>query len=383
VTSVRTMRYELREVGRRLSSIERVAGCGIPMSTEIKVMSDGKGKSWYSGVATCASVWFCPTCSARIRARRAETLQAGLDRFCSGGGWTAMLTLTVGHHEFDELQDLVDAVVGTWSTVNSSSAYVRAKARAGMVGFVRSLEVTAGQNGWHPHMHVLLLFRRELSSYELARFVVVIRRLWRNRLRTKYGREVERRRKGVHVRRMGQGANHLYVGKLQEPEYWRTVASELASLDTKSSTGRLPFELLQDAGFGDQKAFAQWHEFQEVMAGRHCYDTSRGLLQLLGMVEETDDEILNNEDQAPEIYVVLSLSVAEYTTLRRARALGDFLDWAEKADPDAQAPPAWRPDGDVIRGRRGPSGEWIEGRLRDFAADDFLDPADFTPVVVG
>ena len=53
----------------------------------------------YAGLSTCASVWACPCCAARIAARRAAELVAVRTAVRLMGGTAYLVTLTVRHHK--------------------------------------------------------------------------------------------------------------------------------------------------------------------------------------------------------------------------------------------------------------------------------------------
>ena len=155
----------LRNQAGALLPGERVGKCGRQLSKSyeadaihyaaIKRRSSG---AFWSGVVTCGSLWGCQECAARISADRQDEVSRLVMQHQAAGGTAAMLTLTIGHNSFDACRVLRGDVSNMWSKVIAGAPWKRAKAKAGVVGFIRALEVTHGGNGWHPHLHILMFF---------------------------------------------------------------------------------------------------------------------------------------------------------------------------------------------------------------------------------
>lgn len=121
-----------------------------------------------TGLETCGSVWSCAVCSGRVCRERTRELTTVLKR-ARARGWRAyLLTLTVPHGSYDALRPLRAAVAKAWQRVQAGKAWVNLKKSIGVEGYVRALEVTTGRNGWHPHLHVILITRYALPSHLTA-----------------------------------------------------------------------------------------------------------------------------------------------------------------------------------------------------------------------
>jgi len=79
----------------------------------------------------------------------------------------AMLTLTVPHYAKDHLRDVLDGISSALRKLKDRRAFKRLAQEIGLVGNIRTLEVTYGVNGWHPHFHILLFTKSELNDQEL------------------------------------------------------------------------------------------------------------------------------------------------------------------------------------------------------------------------
>jgi len=150
----------------RLHSRRSVALCG-RSARQFATVAFFEDRERVFGVQRCGSPWSCPSCASRVRGRRCGGIVAIASDVASRGGSLAMATLTVRHHSGMRLSDLLEAVSAGWGAVLRDRAVVAFRRRAGVLGFIRGLEVTYGPSGWHPHLHVLWFFSGPVSSSDL------------------------------------------------------------------------------------------------------------------------------------------------------------------------------------------------------------------------
>lgn len=204
------------------------------------------------------------------------------------------LTLTVRHHRGDGLADRLGAMANGLHDVLRGAPWDRRKRSFGFVGAVRAVEVTWGEaNGWHPHMHAALVFRRALDDVEVDTL-----RHW---LVGRWSSIVERRgfgtidaTHGVDVRRVtGAGDLGSYLTKVEGG--W-TAGHELARADLKSK-GVTPFEMLLRLVDGGEKRWAMlWREYEAATLGRRAIVFSPGLrAELLEDQEQSDQALAASE----------------------------------------------------------------------------------------
>lgn len=311
-------RYVVRTLARRLerqkagsSSFARIIGCGVfPVagrSVGIAVRSGLDGPCGYEvGVQHCGSVWTCPVCSAKIRARRAVDLGALCERYTADGGWLVMVTFTMRHSREDSLEGERHAMTRAWSSLRQSPAFRDLGPEVD--GFVCATEVTDGENGWHLHKHVLFfvpgssagdagatgcgvrkqaeVLSTDLPTTRLGSVMAMIGALaplW-CRLIERHTGKVPVRERAFDMQLMNSGAG-VYLSK---------VGDELTRSDVK---GRSPFGLLHGVAAGEPRAIARWIEYADTMKGAHALEYSKGLRELLGALPElSDDEIVAQDE---------------------------------------------------------------------------------------
>ncbi|WP_144276137.1 protein rep [Pseudonocardia sp. Ae717_Ps2] len=122
------------------------------------------GTAGFGGLATCGSVWACPVCSAKISARRSKDLEQLINWNADRGGTVALLTLTMRHHRGHSLRELRRALSAAWRHLTQSRGWKRWKTDLDM-DYVRGVEGThTDLNGWHLHIHALLIFPTDVSA---------------------------------------------------------------------------------------------------------------------------------------------------------------------------------------------------------------------------
>ncbi|MFJ2194191.1 protein rep [Kitasatospora sp. NPDC087861] len=164
----RADRYASRRLLWRWSALGPVRACGRGVvdheqGVVLKVGADGRSHA--SGLTTCKSIWACPVCQAVIRAERANDISEGAARHVANGGTAYLVTLTARHYKRHALEDLRKAMSRAYKALISGAQWAGdptrgregERARMGVLGVMRSVEVTWGENGWHPHLHLVVL----------------------------------------------------------------------------------------------------------------------------------------------------------------------------------------------------------------------------------
>jgi hypothetical protein len=277
-------------------------------------------------------VWGCPVCSAVIRADRAAEIQEGVGRHLDNGGGALFLTGTIRHHLGDVLDTGLNAVIEGWTRVIRGNPWKKWAQRIGVVGYIRSIEVTHGyRNGWHPHVHGLLLLEAPISDAMTSAFMAWVAERWRKMV-TKLGAREPDDTYGMTVRSVGKDGRVLgaYLAKLQEKPQGK-LGAELARGDLKAGRdrgSRMPFELLDTAEHNDTDA-ALWLDYLDATAGRQCIVFSKGLRKLLELGEHRTEEQIIADSQTGEMVGVLDGD--DYDQLRKTHRLADLLDQIEAA----------------------------------------------------
>jgi hypothetical protein len=234
-----------------------------------------------TGLVTCASVWSCPCCSAKIRTRRQLEVQAVAQQHAATGGTLGMMTLTVRHDAGHSLAELMDAQAGAWRSLMQSERW-RSDVRPFLVGTVRSWEVTHGflrsaSGSWHPHFHVLMLWDADAGVVDLE----WIADAWRTR--------VERRLGTVTG---SQGFDYRPVAS-DAAEYVAKIGSEMTRADLKG--GAQIWQIIDAVEDGETWASRRLLEYVNATHGRRAIQMSRGLRARFGLNDLSDEQIAELE----------------------------------------------------------------------------------------
>lgn len=163
-----------RKVAGQILPEERVCGCGtLPVSAPgSRIQVSGEKGKYFSGVMNCGSVWNCPVCSRKIGMHRAATVTNFLRAFMNVNNdkrySLGFLTLTVRHRNDEKLKDVLKKVLKSFREIEQSRKFRDTKKEFNYFGCIRTIEVKHGGNGWHPHLHLLLI--AECSPEEMKIF---------------------------------------------------------------------------------------------------------------------------------------------------------------------------------------------------------------------
>lgn len=268
------------------------------MDEWVPIMVGGRGEAYFSGLISCGSVWHCPVCAEKVSNARRDQVAEAMRVHQSVDGTGYMATLTIRHHAIESCGQLRDRVRKAWAKVQTGKAWMQAKERAGFIGFIRSLEVTRGDNGWHPHLHILFLFDRDDPESAKA-FGDWLIAQWIKKVAVVQGREGGATEAGfdfVKARTVAEAGD--YVAK------WG-VAWELTAADRKEGRGgRTPWEILADyERDGDIRDADLFQEYARAFKGARQLQWSHKLKDvLLGISEDedaSDAELAAREDPEP------------------------------------------------------------------------------------
>ncbi|MEN0006337.1 MAG: hypothetical protein AAF798_19450 [Bacteroidota bacterium] len=205
---VRPSLSQLRRVGGRLlGGRECQCGRAIIGSGSAVALVEGSDGTFYSGLQSCGNVWSCPVCQFKILEHRARTIKGIVHNALADNCRIGFVTLTVPHHAFQKLDDLrglvtdsmrkirqsryyrrmigKDSIAGEFGVNEQTTLKLESRGRARSIpsvilsrfkGDIRTLEVTHGKNGWHPHLHIL--FFAKCSEKQMEVFTREVFSLW-------------------------------------------------------------------------------------------------------------------------------------------------------------------------------------------------------------
>lgn len=286
-----------------------------------------EGTAHYSGLVTCGSVWACPVCAVAIQERRRSELQHLVDWAPSQGLRPVMVTLTFPHTGFDSLADLIQRQRDAFKRFRTGSPFSKFKKRIGYSGLVRSLEVTHGANGWHPHTHELWLIDQNANFDSSA-----LSRLW-ERACIAVGLLDESDPLKLHGFRVhavdfqDSVTCADYLAKQDSSRSWG-IADEVAK--AKSKKGKLsgvhPHEFLIRRDKGDNSRF---FEYIAAMKGSRQLYWSPGLKDRCQLPDVDDFAAVQDSDDWDS--VVGSIDADEWDFIRGNGLIARVLDLVESS----------------------------------------------------
>lgn len=349
-----------------VTGLDRLRGCGrhaVNLDGAVRVRASGAGqdrRAGFAGLASCGSVWSCPVCSERILAGRQAELATAIERWQAAGGRVELLTLTMRHRAGQRLGHLWDALGYAWHKATSGRPWARlnesygapqtrtvtAGARRGetvtenRIRWVRVVETTHGDNGWHVHVHAALFLPGDVSADGLDDLTGTMFSAWSAAL-VRRGLDGPTRRHGVTLRSGGAGSDALadYFTKGTYSAEPTRLALELARGDLKHarSGNRTPFRILADLGaLGLADDLELWREWEMASRGRRQLAWSTGARAdlLADVAERSDDELAAEElGGTHDDLVELPAAVARRVLTTPAAAV--VLDLAEMDDDGA------------------------------------------------
>ena len=363
--------YTLREVSRTI--IESLAvsdwfrglvSCGYPLEldewVDVHVYEREEGGSTVArvaGVRTCGSVWACPVCATVAADERSEALARVVARRWHDGWRVAHVVLTVRHTASHSLEAVFGGLAQAWRHLVS---HRRIKKLLKGVDWHRGIEITWGKNGWHPHVHVLLLFPPGRDPYVLEG---PLWEAWRDAVQ--YVGWLPSSRGGYVYQVPQEEADVVQVARYQEK--WG-VAREASGGPQKGGKGGLsPWQILEAAARGVKLTFEMFLEggvFQDEVSppldnpgvlrpsasGRispdiaeslwiESVETTKGRKRTAASKElsrEIKEELekIREEKVLPEPKVVVQLRTKIYVWLLRTGRLAYWLHWVELLGPE-------------------------------------------------
>jgi len=291
----------------------------------IVISKNEKGRAYLSGINVCSNVWGCPVCAEKIGSKRALEVSTAMSRHVvQNKGWGLFLTLTFSHKKKDKLFSILSKQSKASEQMRNSRPFKDAMSELGYIGSIKALEVTNGQNGWHPHTHEVMFINKKLSTQELANLKNVIYTQWayyceKNNLgKPNYS--------GVDIQ-VPHSIDAMcdYVGK------W---GYELTHLNIKhgKNGSRTPFQILSDLtkkySFHDHMLY---EEFVHCFKGKKQLRWSQGLKKQFG-IDDKSDKVLN---ESPEKEIITVIQKKDWYNILAANQRAEILEIAEHGGEQA------------------------------------------------
>lgn len=297
----RIERYALQEVARsilremverngKMTYVHQVRNCLRAKITKQKGVTlfynVEREQANFGNLQRCYSVWNCPICSMTITEGRRSELKKGLSNWTDAGGHAYLATFTNSHHRGDNLADLLPSQKKAFVKFWQKRKVTEMLKRLGYKGRIVATEVTWGeQNGWHPHYHMIFFFDHEINPQGLQSFLALE---WQDAC-IKAGLKAPDLIHGVDVRNGTRAAE--YVSK------WGLEDEVTKGHLKKGLNGSLtPFDLLRGASANNHFK-TLFKQFADVFKGKQQLVWSKGLKDLLGIEQMTDEELIEETEK--------------------------------------------------------------------------------------
>lgn len=332
----RALRYKHRNHLHGHSTLPRLRRCGLfGVGSHVGLRLGGTAArpiAGVSGVETCGSVWSCPVCSSRISAHRNTELNKVNTAWRERGGNILFATFTMRHTSGDSLAELWDGLSAAWRRLVSGKGYQNLKEQYGIEGYVRVVEVTHGDNGWHVHTHVALYLAANVSDFDLGQLQQRLYARWVSGLE-KDGFTASQAH-GVDVIRTYEGSGlSAYMTKFALTH--ESLVHEMTNGQNKAArkTNRAPFRILADLTENSTPTdIALWETWETTSRGRRMMTWSVGMRELANLSRELTDEEIVALDQLNGTTVV-SVPSKQWASLMRRGLAADALTVLENFGP--------------------------------------------------
>jgi hypothetical protein len=344
--------YELRDSLRPLwrEVAPRLADCGHKRASFTpQVILRADGRAYFGGLVTCGNVHGCPVCALAIKTRRALEVTEVVEAHAAAYGRATiyLVTATVRHELGHDLKVVRKGVARARKRMRQGRAWQDWKRSVGYVGEVNAVEVTHGENGWHPHHHAVMMFKRPLSEADVhwmkERWAACVAAALGEEHRPDYehGLDVRQCHKADYLAKLGLELNEAMGAK-------------------RSANGHRSYlQIAQDY------AATRSHEDGELLRehfraffGSKQLNWSRGLRKRYGLGKERPDEELADEALVTEPIFVEQIDAADWDAIRHIPQAKTFV--LEAAETGGR--PAMR---DALESlRRHPGARWQSRQRR-------------------
>lgn len=295
------------------------------------------------GVQSCGHPT-CPTCGERISHEEIDRLTRLLTAHLEAGGGVVGGALTLSHNPSHSLADSIAVLKAGRKAALTGRPWRRDRDEFGVVGFTWHAEEVYTKNGWHPHLHPLILTEAPLTDAQIEDLGASMFGRYRTAVEASGRRAVY---EGNHLQQIRTGAGiAAYVAK--------GMAMEVTMGSEKKSKGRTPMQLLRDhLDTGDEKLMGLFNEFEIASQGRRTRQWSRGLASLYDLDAVT---LPTDEEPQGELEEVLTVETPVWYELCRREMVAFIVVLLNEGRDDAAEGIVERVRLSLIEERRAKSG---------------------------
>lgn len=297
---LRVERYALKSVVNRLYPHSKTAKCcrmRIPLLTVRILKTPEYQKAFYAGLSRCSSVWWCPLCAAKIAERRRAELVSAVATAKAMGWQVLLMTCTVPHGLGDDIHGMLDQMLNAWRRTTTGRVGKDMRKLLGFEGTIRTLEVTDGKNGFHPHFHVLIFAKMDFTPQS---FQAAFLPLWQDAC-VKACLPCPSDEHGLRVDDGSFAAAYATKWGLED----EMVRGHMKT--SKGDKGRTPWDMLRDILKADyelpeealmaKRSEKRFRLYAEAFKGRRQLYWSNGLKEKLAVEEVSDEELATMQEE--------------------------------------------------------------------------------------
>lgn len=334
VREIRSERYIMQSIAKKAIPDFRVSTClrtrirktGNDHYEDIKVWKHQQtNKAFYSGLNVCASVWTCPVCAAKISERRKLELEQAFKQHQSQKGHIGFLTLTFKHSRTDKLDDILQRFTKALSNFRSGKRYNNLRKRMGMLGSIRSFEITySNNNGFHPHVHIAIFYTNVVDLKDIQKEMQV---LWFNACNK------------VGLFTLDEIGCKLKYGKsfsdyLAKHGNWN-IESEMTKSNVKKGKKEslTPFDFLRKYYETENDMYlGLYREYARATKGKLQLAWSKGLKAQFIIEDKTDEQVAKEKTEEADILGLVDFE--DWKKILRYDLRSKLLDNVEKSGFD-------------------------------------------------
>jgi len=273
--------------------------------------NENRKKAHYDNLQRCGSVWTCPFCARQITEGRREELKTAMANWQKSGGYVYLVTLTNRHHKGDDLGDLLQGQQKALTKLWEKTAVKKMVKALGYHGRITATEVTYGDNGWHPHFHILMFFDHEINTQGLQSFLALH---WVDAC-TKAKLKAPSLEHGVDVQKGDKAQDYVAKWGLEHE-------MTKGHLKKGKKDGLTPFDLLRQSEDNPHYQ-ALFRQFANVFKGKQQLHWSNGLKALLNISNRTDEELA--EETEKESIEIKEVATQIWRLVLRYKFRGQYL----------------------------------------------------------
>jgi hypothetical protein len=321
--------FILQDQSKKLLPKERVKNCLINRVDKSKnrkiVYVSVTDKTYWDNVQRCGSLWICPCCSKNITECRRKELTKASDLWLSETPHNSLLllTLTNAHTINDDLKLLLKQQSKALHSFWTDRRGLKLWDEMAKFGHIRGLEPTFGKNGFHPHYHVLLFLRKNLTQDEIIEFKYKLFEHWFNCCKkAKLG--LPSLEHGLDLRNGDKAKKYISKWGLEH---------ELTKAHSKKGKegSYTPFDLL-NLSINDELLYGRkpsylFKKYSEAFKNKRQLSWSNGLKDYFKINEKDDEQIIN--DVVNNSIELIDVSNQVFYLLRNVKMRHLALDWAK------------------------------------------------------